>query len=140
PGKLRDLLGEVGVGEVLNSGKRQRIRRERERQDRGVRGIDFAVDGRARQITRQERRRRIDRGLHLLLGDVDRGIERELQRDERGAERARRRHLLQAGQLPELPFERRRHGRGHDVGAGPRIKGQDLYRWIVDLRQRRNGQ
>src|SRR2546429_664324 len=92
-GELRDLLGQVGVGEVLHLGERQRIRGQRERQNRRVRGIDLAVDGRAGQITRQEGRRGIDRGLDLLLGDVDRVVEGELQRDQRGAERARRGHL-----------------------------------------------
>ncbi len=62
-------------------------------------------------------------------------VERELQRDQRGAEGADRRHLPQARELAELALERGRHRRGHDVGAGPRVEGEDLDRRVVDLRQ-----
>src|SRR5439155_6835757 len=94
--ELRDLLDEAGVGEVLDGRERQRRRRETEREDRRVRGIHLAVDGRVGKIAWQERRGRVDRGLDLLLGDVERQREVELQRDDRAAARARRRHLLQA--------------------------------------------
>src|SRR5439155_2593358 len=45
-------------------------------------------------------------------------------------------HLTEAGHLPELPLERRRHRGGHDVGAGPGIERRHLDRRIIDLRQR----
>ena len=101
--------------------------------------IDLAVDRRVRQVARQEGAGGVDGGLHLLLRDVDVEVERELQRDERGAERAGGRHLLEAGELAELALERRGHGRRHDLGAGAGIEGEDLDGRIVHLGQRRDG-
>src|SRR5439155_13955406 len=40
----------------------------------------------------------------------------------------------------ELPLERRRDGRGHDLGAGAGVERHDLDRGVVDLRQRRDGE
>ena len=52
--------------------QRHRLRRQREGEDRRVGRIDLVVDRRARQVRRQEVRRRVDRRLHFLLGDVER--------------------------------------------------------------------
>ena len=71
-GDLRELLREPRVGEVLDLRQGQRLRRQPQRQDRRVGGIDLAVDGRRRQIVRQQIRARVDRGLHALLGHVER--------------------------------------------------------------------
>ena len=60
--------------------------------------------------------------------------------DDRAAAGAGRGHLVEARHLPELPFQRRRHRRGHHVRAGAGIEGQHLDRRIVDLRQRRDRQ
>jgi len=43
----------------------------------------------------------------LLFGNVDVQVKIELQSDDGAAERARRSHLVQAGNLPELALERR---------------------------------
>ena len=82
----------------------------------------------------------VDRRLHVLLGDVDVAVERELQRDVRAAEGARRGHLRQPGHLAELPLERRGHGRGHRLGARPGVERRDHDGRVVDLRQRRDRQ
>src|SRR6266404_2225184 len=86
------------------------------------------------------RRGGVDGRLHLLLGDVDVEIERELQRDDRAAEGAGGHHLVQAGHLPELALEGRCHRRRHDVRTGAGIEGEHLDGGIIDLRQRGNGQ
>ena len=70
-GQLRDLLRQPGLAEILEVGQRQRFRRHRERQDRRIGGIDLGVDRRRRQIGREQIARGIDRGLHLLFGDVE---------------------------------------------------------------------
>ena len=71
-----------------------------ERQDRRVGGVDLGVDRRRRQVGGQQIARRVDRRLHLLLGDVDADIEAEPQRDDRGAGRTLRRHLRERGISP----------------------------------------
>src|SRR5664280_1914669 len=78
--KLRDLLGEARVGDVLHLRERQRLRREGERENRGVGRVRLAVDRRVRQVDGEKRPRGVDRGLYLLLGDVDVELERELER------------------------------------------------------------
>ncbi len=138
--QLRDLLHEPRVGEVLDGRERQRARRDAERQHRRVGRIDLAVHGRVREVTGQERRGRVDGRLHLLLGDVDRKGQVELQGHDRRAARADRRHLLEAGQLAELPLERRGHSRRHDVRACPRIERDRLDRRVVNLGERRDRQ
>ncbi len=135
-GELRNFLRERRLGEIFDLVQRQARRSQRKRHDRRVGRIDLAVDRRIRQILRQQIRRRVDRRLHFLLGDVDVEIEDELQRDDRAAKRARRRHLVQAGDLAELALERRRHRRRHHVRAGARIKRQHLNCRVIDLRQR----
>ena len=135
-GELRDLLRDPRVGEILELRQRQRLRRERQREDRRVGRIDLVVDRRIRQVGRQEIARRVDRRLHFLLGDVERQLEAELQRDHRCAAGARRRHLVQSRHLPELALERRGDRRRHHVGARARIERHHLDRRIVDFGQR----
>ena len=84
--------------------------------------------------------RRRDRRLHVLRGRVDIALEVELNGDRRRAERAERRHLRDAGDLPDLTFERRRDRRSHSVRAGARKRSSDLNRREVDLRERCNRQ
>ena len=73
PRRLGELGGEARVDQVLDLGERQRRGAHREGEDGRIRGIDLAVDRRHRQIGRQEGGGGVDRGLHFLLG----GIERE---------------------------------------------------------------
>ena len=108
-GQLRDLLGQPRIRQIFNLVERQFLRGQRQREDWRVGRIGLAVNRRVRQIRRQVGRRRVDRRLHLLLGNVDIQVEIELQRDDRGAERAVRGHLREARHLAELPLERRRH-------------------------------
>jgi hypothetical protein len=133
---LGDLLGEARVGEVFDARQRQRLRAERERQDRRVRRIHLAVDRWDRKVRRQKGERLVDGGLHLLLRDVEGELEAELQRDDRAAVRARRGHLREPRHLAELSLERRRHRRRHDVGTAAWIERHDLDRRIVDLGER----
>ena len=95
-GQLGDLGREPRVGQILDLRQRHRARGERQRHDRRVGRIDLVVDRRLRQVGRQERGRGVDRGLHFLFRHVERQLEAELQRDDRRAARARRRHLVQA--------------------------------------------
>jgi hypothetical protein len=92
------------------------------------------------RIGRQQIARGVDRGLDLLLGDVEAEIEAELQRDHRGAGGACRRHLIQSRHLAELPFQRRRDRRSHHFRTGAGIERLHLDGRIVDLRQRRQRQ
>ena len=121
-------------------GQRDRVRRDRERDHRRVRRVGLAVDRRHRQIGRQEATAAVDRGLHVLLGDVDVSDQHELQDDHRDAAAARRGHLPQARDLAELPLERCGDRGRRDLRARARIERDDLDRRVVDLRQRRDRQ
>ncbi len=138
--QLRDLLRQPRLAQILELGQRQRLRGDRERQDRRVGRIDLGVDRRDRQVARQQIVGGVDRRLHLLLGDVEAEIETELQRDDRGAGGTRRGHLIEARHLPELPLERRGDRRGHHLRAGAGIEGLHLDGRIIDLGQRRQRQ
>ena len=109
-GKLRDLLGEPRVRQVLHLRQGQRVGGQGQRQDRRIGRIHLAVDRRVRKIPRQEGGGGIDGRLHLLLGNVEAEVEAELERDDRTAAGARGGHLLQAGHLAELALEGRRDG------------------------------
>ena len=65
--------------------KRHRVGRDGERQDRLVGRIDLGVGRRRRQAGRQQAVGRVDRLLHVLLGDVEVHRQVELQGDDRGA-------------------------------------------------------
>ncbi len=135
-GDLGDFLREVGVGGVFDLVERQRVGGQRQRHDRRVGGVDLAVDGRVGQVGGQEAVGGVDGRLDFLLGDVDVLVEIELEGDDRAAAGADGGHLLEAGHLAELAFERRGDRRGHDVGAGAGIEGEHLDDGVVHLRQR----
>ena len=139
-GKLRQLGHEPALDHVLHVGELHRLRGDAEREDRRVGRVDLGVDRRRRQVGGQQVAGRIDRRLHLLLGDVDGEVEPEAQRDQRGAAGTRRQHLRQVGHLPELPLQRRGDGGGHHLRAGAGIESLHLDRRIVDVRQRRQRQ
>ncbi|MDR6358276.1 hypothetical protein Q3H58_004947 [Pseudomonas psychrotolerans] len=140
PGNLRQLQRQAGVDQILHLGQWQAVRGGGQGQHRGVGRIDLLVGGRIGQVVRQEAVGGVDRGLHLLLGDVQRQAEIELQSDHRGAGRTGRIHLRQTGHLPQLALQRRGHRGGQHLGAGPGIEGGDLDDGIVHLRQCRDGQ
>ncbi len=134
--QLRNLRGQPRIGQIFHLRKRRFIRCQRQGEDRRVGGIRFRVDRRHRQIRRQIRPRSVDRLLHFLLGDIDVEAERELQRNDRTAIGTDGGHLLQPGNLAELPLERRGHGRRHHIRTRARIERHDLNDRIINLRQR----
>ena len=121
-GDLADLLRHLVVGVVIDLGHRQRIRRHREQEDRRIRRIDFPIGRRRRQAFRQLAARRIDASEDIVGGGIDASVEIELDGDRGRAQRTRRRHLRDAGNLGELSFQRLRHRRCHGfrTGAGKR--------------------
>ena len=48
--KLRDLLRQGSIGEILDLGQGQRIRRKGQRENRSVRRINLVINGRIRQV------------------------------------------------------------------------------------------
>ncbi len=132
---LCDLLGQPRIRQVFDLGQGERIGAQRQRQDGRVGRIGLVVDRRIRQVGRKVCRRRVDRRLDLLFGDVDVQRKLELQDDDRAPVRAGRRHLVEPRHLAELAFQGRRDGRRHHVRAGAGIERQDLDRGVVDLRQ-----
>ena len=138
--QLRYFLGQARVREIFDLRQRQSLGTQCQRQDRRVRRIRLAVNRRHRQIRRQVRLCGVDRSLDFLFRYVDVQFKRELQDNNRAAVRARRGHLVQPGNLPELPFERRGYRRRHYVRICPRIKRHHLNRGIVDFRKGRNRQ
>ncbi len=94
--------------------------RQRQDQDRRVGRIDLAVGRIAAQAGRQVGARRVDRGLHVTRRAVDVAVEAELQRDAGLADRARRRHLGDVGDLAEMPLQRTCDRGGDILRAGAR--------------------
>jgi hypothetical protein len=78
------------------------------------------------------------RRLDVLGSEVDVAIEVELDDDLRHAERAQRRHLGDARNLPELTLERGRDRRRHGLGTAAGKRRGHLHGRKVDLRQRRH--
>src|SRR5262249_29518838 len=85
--KLRYLLREGCVGEVLDLRERQRVGGQRESQNRRVRRVYLAIDRRIGKIFWEVGGCSVDRCLHLLFGDVDILIKVELQDDQRASKR-----------------------------------------------------
>src|SRR5262249_16580380 len=102
-------------------------------QNRRIRGIDLGVDRRRRQIRWQQVAGCVDRRLYLLLGDVERNGEIELEGDDGCAGGADGIHLVQIRNLAELDLQRRRNRGGHHVRACSRIERLNLKGRIVDL-------
>ena len=137
--KLGDFLRQPGVDEILHLCERHSLGRQAHRQDRRVRRIHLGVDRRRRQVGGQEVARGIDGGLHLLLGDIERNTQSELQRDDRCAGGAHRAHLVEVWHLAELHLQRGGDGGGHHIGTGTGIEGLDLNGRIIDFRQGGHG-
>src|SRR5579864_6114217 len=112
----------------------------RQQQNRYVGRIDLFVARRRGQRLRQLLGGDRDGRLHVLGGGVDVTFEVELNNDRGGAERTRRRHLRNAGDLTELLLERRRDRSRHGLGAGAGPGRRHLDGRKVDLRQRRHRQ
>ena len=139
-GDLRHLLRQHRRGEVVHLAGRARLRGQRQDHDRRLRRVDLAVLRHARQGARQQRAAGVDGRLDLARGDVDVLAEVEHHVDARRSLRAVRGQLADPGDGAERALERRRHRRGHRLGAGPGQVGRDEDHREVDLRQRRHRQ
>jgi hypothetical protein len=137
---LREALRDHGVGAVVDVAQRERGGRDRDREDGRVGRVGLAVRGWRGERRRKERRGRVDRGLHVLLGRVDVAREIELERDLRDAVTAHRAHARERRDLAELPLERCRDRRAHRLRVRTRQLRRDDDRGVVDLRQRRDRQ
>ena len=135
-GNLRNLLQQNVLRIGVDRGQRQGVGRDTEHEDRGVRRVDLPDQRRIRDVGRQIGRRGIDRGQRVAHRSVDGAAQVELQGDLGVAERARRRHLGQPGNLAELLFERRGDGRRHGLRIGARQLRGHRQRRIVHVRQR----
>jgi hypothetical protein len=100
-----------------------------------IRRVDLVIDRGHRQAGRQETLRGVDGSLHFLLGHVDTQAEHELQRNYRSASGTRRKHLVQTGYFTELPFKGRGNRGSRHVGAGARVRRDDLYRRVIHFGQ-----
>ena len=138
--QLGNFLREARVRKVFHLRERNRLGRQRQSQDRRVRGIGLAVNRWRGQIRGQIGLRGVDAGLHFLLGDVNIELERKLQDDDGASVGAGGRHLAEAGNLTKLPLERRRHCGSHYVWIGPGVKRDHLNCGVIHLGQRRDGQ
>ena len=137
---LAEVLGEDVFGGVVDVDDRRDVRLDGQDEDRRVGRVDLAIGRRARQILRQLPGGGVDRGLDVVGGGVDVAVEIELDGDRRRAERTRRRHLRDAWNLRDLPFERLRDRGRHRVRGSARQRSRDGDGRKVDLRQGRNRQ
>jgi hypothetical protein len=106
-GYLRELLQQNILRVGVDNGQRQDVRGDPEHQDRRVSRIDLTDERRIRQVLWQVRIRRIDGRQRVGDSPIDLAAQFELQSDLDIAERTRRRHLGEAGDLTELQLERR---------------------------------
>ena len=139
-GDLGDLLGEVGVGGVLDLVQGQRVGVERQRHDGRVGWVHLAVDGWIGQICWQKAVGGVDGGLDFLLGHIDVLVEVEFEGYDRAAAGADRGHLLESRHLAELALQRRGDRGGHHLRAATGVEGEHLDDGVVDLGQGRDGQ
>jgi hypothetical protein len=83
PAQLRYLRRQPRIHQVLDLRQWHGVRRDRQRQHWSIRRVGLTVDRRGRQIRGQKALRRIDRRLHLFLGDIDIQAQIKLQHDDR---------------------------------------------------------
>ena len=119
----RDALRHQRFCVFVHIGKPQRRRTQRQIQNRLVGGIHFLIRRRAGQILRQIARSLRNHRLHILRRRIQIAAQIELQRDLRGALRARRGHRVHAGDGRELFLQRHGHRRRHGVGRCARQAG-----------------
>ena len=124
----------------MNPDDLQGGRRDRQGQHRRIGRVDLAVGGRHGKVGRQQVAARVDGGLHLLLGNVQRDIQRKPQRDDRRAARTGGRHLREPRHLAKLALHRRGDGGRHHIRAGAWVQRGDLNGGVVHLGQGRQRQ
>ncbi len=110
---LRQRGLQDGRGGVVHLALGLGVGGQRQDQDRGVGRVDLAVGRVGSQAGRQIGARRVDRRLHVARRAVDVAAQAELQGDAGRADGARRGHLGDVGDHPEMALERRRHGGRH---------------------------
>ena len=114
-----EVLGEDIFSGVVDVDNRRAIRPNGQDQDGRVGRVDLAISRWTGQILRQLSGGGVDRSLDVVGGGVDVAVEIELDADRRHAERACRRHLRDARDLRDLPFERLRDRGRHRLGEAP---------------------
>ena len=97
--------------------------------------VDFVVDGRHREVDREQIAGGIDRRLDPLLGNVDIHAQGELKGDHRRSARAAGGHLIEPRHLTELALQGGGNRRCDHVRACTRIQRYDLNGRIVHLRK-----
>ena len=107
---LRDLLHQDVFGVSVNGGQRVGIGGHRQHEDGSVGRIDLPDRWWIGHVRRQLPAGCVNPGQNIRGGAVDVATQIELHRDRGEAERARRGHLDDAGNLPELQLEGRCHG------------------------------
>ncbi len=137
---LRNLLADHGLGVFVHDRKRQRVRHQRQEQNRGIRRVHLAETRRRGHFRRQVALRHRKRGLYVERRGVDVAVEVELNRDLGRSRHARRGHRGDAGDRRKLPLDRGRHRRGDDLGVRTRKRGRDVDRREVYTRQCRDRQ
>jgi hypothetical protein len=133
------LLQHVG-GDVVHLPRGAGGRGHRQHHDRRVGGVDLAIGRIGAQAGGRVGAGGVDRRLHVARRAVDVAVEAELQLNAGRAERTRRGHLVDVGDLPEMALERRGDRTRHRVGARARHARRHRDVGKVDLRQRRNRQ
>ena len=113
---------------VVHLALRQRLRGQREDEDRGVGRIDLAIGRIARQVGRQVGAGGVDRGLDVARRAVDVAADIELERDAGLPDAALRGHLGHVGDLAEMTFERLGNAGRHRVRDLRREAGRSR-RW-----------
>ena len=134
------MLGEDVLGRVVDVDDRRDVRLNGQDEDGRVGRVDLAIGRRTRQVLRQLPGGGVDRGLDVVGGGVDVAVEVELDGNRRRAERARRRHLRDAGNLRDLPFKRLCDRGRHGVRRCARQLRRNRDGRKVDLRQRSDRQ
>ena len=114
---LRQLLRQHGRGGVVELASSHGVGGQRQDQDRRIGRIDLLVSRIGPQARRQVGARGVNRRLDVARRAVDVAVEAELEVDAHRADRARRRHLGDVGDLPEMALKRRRDRRGDDFRA-----------------------
>ncbi len=137
---LRKLLPEDRIGSVIHRVLGESVGGHHQDHDGSVGGVDLAVGRIAGKIGGKITASGIDSGLHVAGGGVDVAVEIKLDGDASGAELARRSHLVDGGNAPELALQRRGHRRGHGLGTGAGQTGADGNDGEINLRQGRDRQ
>ena len=140
PRNLRDLLQQYILGIRIDRGEGYRVGGDRQHQDRRVRRVDLPDCRRVGHVRRQLSAGGVDRGQNVRCRAIDVAGQIELHRDRGETERARRGHLDDARNLPELLLERRRHGGRHRLRIGARQLCRHGDRRVIHIRQGRNRQ